>query len=81
MALERTTHGMMDIASFDEQDSPLSRCIAEALIARDGPQDIFSRAEKLGLSPIASKIAVTACAATACDKTDRVQSIGFSARK
>jgi hypothetical protein len=73
---------MADYVSFDGAESSLSRIIAEALIARDGPQDIIDKTEKLGLSPVASQVAVTACAQTACDGTgDRVQSIGFGARR
>ena len=58
---------MMADASLDELDPTFSRFIAEALIARDGPQEISARAEELGLSPIEKTIAVCACAATACD--------------
>ena len=73
---------MADYVSFDTTETSLSRIIAEALIARDGPQDIFDKTEKLGLSPVACQVAVTACAQTACDvPVDRVQSVAFGARK
>ncbi|HQY31065.1 MAG TPA: hypothetical protein PK691_07250 [Thermomicrobiales bacterium] len=72
---------MADYVSFDGSETTLSRIIAEALIARDGPQDIISKAEKLGLSSVASKVAVTACAATACDCVVEVQQVAFSARR
>ena len=58
---------MMVDASFDEYDPTFTRFIAEALIARDGPQEISQRAEELGLSPVAKDVAVAACVATACD--------------
>ena len=58
---------MMADASTDEYDPSFSRFIAEALIARDGPQEITTRADELGLSPIAKDVAVAACVATACD--------------
>ncbi len=80
--LERIPRGMADYVSFDTtSETTLSRIIAESLIARDGPQDIFEKAEKLGFSPVASQVAVTACAQTACDQADRVQSVGFGARR
>ena len=58
---------MLQDVSADEFDPTFSRFVAEALIARDGPQEIFARADELGLSHVAKDIAVTACAATACD--------------
>ena len=58
---------MMAEASIDEFDPTLSRLIAEALVARDGPQEISARAEELGFSPVAKDVAVAACVATACD--------------
>jgi hypothetical protein len=58
---------MMADASFDEFEPTFTRFIAEALIARDGPQEISQRAERLGLSPVAKDVAVAACVATACD--------------
>ena len=72
---------MMAEASFEDYDSSFSRFIAEALIARDGPQEISVRAELLGLSPEAKQVAVAACVATACDSTDQVQHLAFSARR
>jgi hypothetical protein len=73
---------MADYVSLDTSETTLSRIIAEALIARDGPQDILDKTEKLGLSPVACQVAVTACAQTACDVTaDRVQFVSFGARK
>jgi len=58
---------MMIDASIDEYDPTFTRFVAEALIARDGPQEISTRAEELGLSPVAKDVAVAACVATACD--------------
>ena len=58
---------MMADASYDEHDPTFSRFIAEALISRDGPQEISARAEELGLSPVAIDVAVAACVSTACD--------------
>jgi hypothetical protein len=58
---------MMADASIDGYDPTFSRFIAEALIARDGTQEISTRAEELGFSPVAKDIAVAACVATACD--------------
>lgn len=63
----RDFYEMMADASIDEYDPSFTRFIAEALIARDGPQEITTRADELGLSPIAKDVAVAACAATACD--------------
>ncbi len=60
---------MMVDAAFDEFEPTFTRFIAEALIARDGPQVISARAERLGLSPVAKDVAVAACVATACDCT------------
>ena len=58
---------MMADASFGGQDLVFSRFVAEALIARDGPQEISTRAEELGLPEIAREVAVAACVGTACD--------------
>jgi hypothetical protein len=58
---------MMADASFDEFEPTFTRFVAEALIARDGPQEISARADRLGLSPVAKDVAVAACVATACD--------------
>lgn len=58
---------MMADASFDEYEPTFTRFIAEALIARDGPQEISERARRLGLSSIAKTVAVAACVGTACD--------------
>jgi hypothetical protein len=71
---ERHQLGMMADASFDEMDLPFSRFVAEALIARDGPDEISARAEELGLSPVARDIAVCACAAAACDHQSAIVS-------
>jgi hypothetical protein len=68
---------MMAEASIDEFDPTFSRLVAEALIARDGPQEISARAEELGFSPVAKEIAVAACVATACDCSESpVHSLG-----
>ncbi|MDQ2682080.1 MAG: hypothetical protein M3Y37_00995 [Chloroflexota bacterium] len=58
---------MMVDAAVDEFEPTFTRFIAEALIKRDGPQEICARAEELGLSPVAKDVAVAACVATACD--------------
>ncbi len=58
---------MMADASFDAYDLPFSRFIAEALVARDGPQEITARADRLGLPTVARDVAVAACVGTACD--------------
>jgi hypothetical protein len=58
---------MMADASFGGQDLIFSRFVAEALIARDGPEEISTRAEELGLPEIAREVAVAACVGTACD--------------
>jgi hypothetical protein len=63
----RDIREMMADALTDEYDPTFTRFIAEALIARDGPQEITTRADELGLSPVAKDVAVAACAATACD--------------
>ena len=58
---------MMADALIDEFDPTFSRFIAEALVARDGPQEISARADELGFSHTAKDVAVAACVATACD--------------
>jgi len=58
---------MLADASFDAYELPFSRFVAEALIARDGPQEISDRADRLGLPPVARDVAVAACVGTACD--------------
>lgn len=58
---------MMADASFDSYDLTFSRFVAEALIARDGPQEISARAEQLGFPPTAKDVVVAACVSTACD--------------
>lgn len=44
-----------------------SRLIAEALVARHGPQAITTRATMLGLSHRLTRVMVAACGATAVD--------------
>ena len=58
---------MMADASFGGYDLTFSRFVAEALIARDGPQEISDRADELGLPEVARDVVVAACVGTACD--------------
>jgi len=46
---------------------PVSRVIAEALVRRQGPRRIVTRANRLGLSPMLTRAVVVACAASALD--------------
>ncbi len=51
-----------------EDASPrVSRVIAEALVRRQGPRRIVSRASRLGLSPVLTRALVVACGACALD--------------
>ena len=45
----------------------VSRVIAEALVRRQGPRRIVSRATRLGLSPGLTRALVVACGASALD--------------
>jgi len=58
---------MLADASFDAYELSFSRFVAESLIAREGPEQISDRADRLGLPPVARDIAVAACVGTACD--------------
>lgn len=72
---------MLADALHDDYDQSFSRFIAEALIARDGPQEIIVRADQLGLSPVAKDVAVAACVATACDCANQNENVAFGARR
>jgi hypothetical protein len=51
-----------------EDRSPrVSRVIAEALVRRQGPRRIVTRATRLGLSPVLTRALVVACGASALD--------------
>jgi hypothetical protein len=63
----RDFRDMMADASFVGDDLTFTRFVAEALIARDGPQEISARAVELGLPELARDVAVAACVGTACD--------------
>ena len=51
----------------EDRTPPVSRVIAEALVLRQGPRRIVTRATRLGLSPVLTKAVVVACAASALD--------------
>lgn len=51
-----------------EDRSPrVSRVVAEALVRRQGPRRIVTRAARLGLSPALTRAMVVACGASALD--------------
>ena len=45
----------------------VSRVVAEALVRRQGPRRIVTRATRLGLSPSLTRAMVVACGASALD--------------
>ena len=51
----------------EDRTPPVSRVIAEALVLRQGPRRIVTRATRLGLSPVLTRAVVVACAASALD--------------
>ena len=51
----------------EDRIPPVSRVIAEALVRRQGPRRIVTRATRLGLSPVLTRAVVVACAASALD--------------
>jgi hypothetical protein len=51
----------------EDRIPPVSRVIAEALVRRQGPSRIVTRATRLGLSPVLTRAVVVACAASALD--------------
>ena len=51
----------------EDRIPPVSRVIAEALVRRQGPSRIVTRATHLGLSPVLTRAVVVACAASARD--------------
>jgi hypothetical protein len=56
-------------APIPAEDRPprVSRVIAEALVRRQGPRRIVTRATRLGLSPVLTRALVVACGASALD--------------
>ena len=50
-----------------DRSPPVSRVIAEALVRRQGPSRIVTRAARLGLSPVLTRAVVVACGASALD--------------
>jgi hypothetical protein len=57
----------------------VSRVVAEALVRRQGPRRIVSRATRLGLSPGLTRALVVACGASALDAdglADRLRQAG-----
>ena len=51
----------------EERIPPVSRVVAEALVRRQGPLGIATRAARLGLSPTLTRTVVLACGAAALD--------------
>jgi hypothetical protein len=51
----------------EERLPRVSRVIAEALVRRQGPRRIVTRAARLGLSPMLTRALVVACGASALD--------------
>jgi hypothetical protein len=51
----------------EERTPRVSRVIAEALVRRQGPRRIVTRATRLGLSPVLTRALVVACGASALD--------------
>jgi hypothetical protein len=51
----------------EERIPPVSRVVAEALVRRQGPLRIATRAARLGLSPTLTRTLVVACGAAALD--------------
>jgi hypothetical protein len=51
----------------EERTPRVSRVIAEALVRRQGPRRIVTRATRLGLSPTLTRALVVACGASALD--------------
>ena|SRR5687767_412224 len=79
--LGRDFRDMMIDSSIDEYDPTFTRFVAEALIARDGPQEISTRAEELGLSPVAKDVVVAACVGTACDCSTTTNRVVYETRR
>lgn len=51
----------------EEREPRVSRVVAEALVRRQGPRRIVTRATRLGLSPVLTRAVVVACGASALD--------------
>jgi hypothetical protein len=50
-----------------ERETRVSRVVAEALVRRQGPRRIVTRATRLGFSPVLTRAVVFACGASALD--------------
>lgn len=50
-----------------ERETRVSRVVAEALVRRQGPRRIVTRATRLGFSPTLTRAVVVACGASALD--------------
>jgi hypothetical protein len=51
----------------NDREARVSRIVAEALVRRQGPLRIASRATRMGLSPILTRAMIVACGATSLD--------------
>jgi hypothetical protein len=51
----------------EERETRVSRVVAEALVRRQGPRRIVTRATRLGFSPTLTRAVVVACGASALD--------------
>jgi len=51
----------------EDRETRVSRIVAEALVRRQGPLRIASRATRMGLSPILTRAMIVACGATSLD--------------
>lgn len=60
---------MMAAHPETERVSRVSQVIAEALVRRQGPLRVATRATRLGCSPVLTRTLVVACSATALDTT------------
>lgn len=49
------------------RETRVSRVVAEALVRRQGPRRIVTRATRLGLPPMLTRAVVVACGASALD--------------
>jgi hypothetical protein len=54
----------------EDRNPRVSRVIAEALVRRQGPRRIVTRATRMGLSPTLTRALVVACGASALDADD-----------
>ena len=51
----------------EDRETRVSRIVAEALVRRQGPLRIASRATRMGLSPNLTRAMIVACGATSLD--------------